>query len=218
MDRPLQALEEAREAAIALCNAAERPADAAAADRYLVAASLNLRAARIGVTLAGSAHRAKLHEALGADDAALDHAAMSLAIEDAVTCLDLCAAAAARVADIPERRSGRAHAVGTLQKALDTSDSPIGRWLTSFASETWWKYLIRWRHTVVHRDYTRRGTEMRIGHASPWQPGPPGIGPGPVSLEQQFDARSLPSATHQTVQHTEACVTAFNRTLQQMRE
>jgi hypothetical protein len=82
---------------------------------YMKAASLNLRAACVGYRLAlrlSEGREEEVTSLLGGDYDTLEHAAMSLAVEDVITALDLCASALAASIPATENAARRGPASG----------------------------------------------------------------------------------------------------------
>lgn len=126
----------------------------------LQAAARNLSAAAVGVEMSRrllEGRAADLTAILGGAYDALEHAAMSLAVEDAITAIDLCAAALAVA--LPDREPP---AWGEWQADVDQREL-LGRiplswgaartWLVQVRDHAHYRRLQLLRNTLVHGDY-----------------------------------------------------------------
>lgn len=127
----------------------------------LRACSTNLDSAKVGYRLAerlaGTGGPQLLEQLGGGDWDTVEHAAMSLAVEDVATAMDLCAAVIqALVADSPSRWGTRVWDIRSA-KASQIPDScrPMRVWLTSLRHSEDYGRLVVWRHAMVHRSYEK---------------------------------------------------------------
>jgi hypothetical protein len=120
----------------------------------------NLSSAKIGYRMAARLNvdqGAQLrHELGGADWNTVEHAAMSLAVEDVITAMELCGAIIQSLVGEPTRWGNR---VWTLKQCEDgripVTWAPLQAWLDNLRAHQHYERLTAWRHAMVHRGYEK---------------------------------------------------------------
>lgn len=128
---------------------------------------INLASAKVGYRMAARLsvdQGTQLHRELGESGwDAVEHAAMSLAVEDVITAMDLCAAIIQSLVGEPTRWGNRVwdlkYAVGRIPDPW----SPLQTWLNNVLAHQQYQRLIAWRQAMVHRGYEKIELSGEVG-------------------------------------------------------
>jgi hypothetical protein len=86
---------------------------------------------------------------------AVEHAAMSLAVEDVITAMDLCGAIIESLVGEPTRWGNRVWDLNYADGRIPDTWAPLQTWLDKVLAHQHYKRLIAWRHAMVHRGYEK---------------------------------------------------------------
>jgi hypothetical protein len=137
----------------------------------LRAVATNLDSAKIGYRMAerlSGGQGDQLRALLGGGDwDTVEHAAMSLAVEDVVTAMDLCAAIIqSLVRPAPTRWGDPVWDINSVRDAdIPEAWAPVRGWLENLQRHEHYGRLIAWRHAMVHRSYEKVSLATRWSSA-----------------------------------------------------
>jgi hypothetical protein len=127
----------------------------------------NLSSAKVGYRMAvrltedqGAPLR---HELGGADWNTVEHAAMSLAVEDVITAMDVCGAVIQSLVSEPTRWGNRVWDLNYAAGRIPNIWAPLRTWLDNALAHQHYKRLIAWRHAMVHRGYEKIELSGEVG-------------------------------------------------------
>jgi hypothetical protein len=136
----------------------------------LRAVATNLDSAKIGYRMAerlSGGQGDQLRALLGGGDwDTVEHAAMSLAVEDVVTAMDLCAAIIqSLVRPAPTRWGDRVWDINSVNASdIPATWVPLHGWLDNLRRHEHYRRLVAWRHAMVHRSYEK------VSLSTQWSP------------------------------------------------
>jgi hypothetical protein len=144
--------------------------------KFFYAAEMNLCGARVGPRIAALVDDAGLQELLAANSQTLRHVAASVAIEDSISSLDLCAAGVGATLGLIAARSDEALDMRGLAEQQDALPGSIREWLNRVTDSQEWREFSDWRDAHVHRTTTTAAYERFVGRdpvsgEREWTPG-----------------------------------------------
>jgi hypothetical protein len=139
-------------------------------ESLLQSVATNVASASIGFRMAARLNvdqGARLRQELS--DATWDtveHAAMSLAVEDVITAMDLCAAVIQSLVGEPTQSGSHVWDVSIARRAkIPEVWAPLRDWLDNLVTHQHYERLITWRHALAHRGYERTTWSVRTRDA-----------------------------------------------------